>query len=354
MINSGKNSVTIVTASVEHAQMDKTVLVKYGLTTISLLTSGREAIEHIQKTRPRLCIVDSKLEDMDGCTLIRKLKNNRVTRMIPVMMVTLNNLKDHVLDAIAAGCAAYVIRPYAPATFERHLKFALSSMEYDEIEAEMLDHAIGLVADGYFEEAIEELEEIAPVENEAVRYFDIGTQSLLEKKYGKAIIAFNKALKLNAMYAEAYKGLADAHKGKGDMDKYQECLGKAADIYALQDRLQDAKDIYVQILKDNPDAMNPYNSLGVKLRKKGDYDGALHAYKQALELSPEDENLRYNISKAYLFASDREAAIYHLKEAVRLRDNFTEARDLLKKLHADIAPNTDSKKTKSSSSELDT
>ncbi|WP_051294753.1 response regulator [Maridesulfovibrio bastinii] len=336
MNNSSKKSVTIITASTEHAQIDKSSLLKHGLSTISQFNSGQEAFDHIKRTRPRLCIVDSQLDDMDGCALIRKLKSNRTTRMIPVMMITINNLKDHVLDAIAAGCAAYVIRPYAPATFERHLKYALSSIEYEEIEAEMLDHAIGLVADGFFDEAIEELEELTPVENDAVKYFDIGTHALLERKYGKAIIAFNKALKFNQMYAEAYQGLAEAHKGKGNEERYQEYLSKAADIYALQDRLQEAKDIYVKILKNNPDAMNPYNSLGVKLRKKGDYDGALHAYKQALELSPRDENLRYNIAKAYLFANDREAAIGHLKEALKIKKEFKEARDLLHRLHADM------------------
>lgn len=353
MQNSDKNSVTIVTGSTEHAQMDKATLLKMGLSSISCLSSGQAAMAQIKKTKPRLCIVDSRLEDMDGCTLIRMLKRNRATRMIPVMMVTFNNVKEHVLDAIAAGCAAYVIRPYAPATFERHLKHAVSSMEYDEIEAEQLDHAIGLVSEGYFDEAIEELEELTQTENEAVKYFDIGTKALLEQKYGKAIIAFNKALKINEMYAEAYKGLAEAHKGKGNNDRYQEYLGKAADIFALQDRLQEAKDIYVQILKDNPNAINPYNSLGVKLRKKGDYEGALHAYTQALELSPKDENLRYNISKAYLFANDRESAILHLKEAIKIKPSFNEARELLEKLHGKVLAASVDQKTESSSSELD-
>ncbi len=332
MKRSDKDIVIIVTANPEHAQLDKSSLLKFGMSAVFLLTSGKEAIERIKITRPRLCIVDSNIEDMDGCALIRKLKQDRKTRMIPVMMVTLNNYKDHVLDAIAAGCAGYVIRPYAPATFERHLQHAIASMEYDEIEAEQLDHAIGLVSEGYFDEAIEELEELAPVDNEAVKYFDIGIKALSEQKFGKAIIAFNKAVKLNEMYAEAYRGLADAHKGKGNNERYQEYLGKAAEIYALQDRLQETKDIYIEILKQDPDAINPYNSLGVELRKKGDYDGALHAYKQALELSPEDENLRYNISKAHLFANERDSAIEHLKKAVEIRPDFAEAQELLDKL----------------------
>lgn len=190
------------------------------------------------------------------------------------------------------------------------------------------------MSQGRFDEAIEEFAEIVEEENEAVILFNKGMDYLHRQKYGKAILSFNKAVAINSMYAEAYKGLALAHKGKGDETAYRTYLDKSAEILAMQDRLDDLKELFVDILKADPGAVNPYNTMGINLRRKGDYVGALHAYNQALELTPQDENLRYNIAKACIFAKDYEGAMEHLRNALSLRPAFEEARALLVKLQA--------------------
>jgi tetratricopeptide (TPR) repeat protein len=100
----------------------------------------------------------------------------------------------------------------------------------------------------------------------------------------------------------------------------------------MQDKLQELKEVFGEILTDDPDAINPYNNLGVKLRRSGDYLGALHAYNQALVLTPTDENLHYNIAKAHIYAGDTQKALGHLREAVVIRGDFREASALIKKL----------------------
>ncbi|UZP67514.1 response regulator [Desulfovibrio mangrovi] len=337
---SGKNiygpyrneSVLVVSQNERHVSVDRKMLKNLGYTNVTHRTSQELGHVYLEKSAPDLLIVGGTLADATGQEFIRSVRKTYPDMVIPSVMVTLRNRKSDVLEAISAGCAGYVLRPYSMDTITRHLAAALESSRFDELDNEQLISARNLVSAACFDEAIEEFSELVPHENEADRYFSMGTRALMEGKFGKAIIAFNKALALNALYAEAYKGMADAYKGKGDMRKYQEHLKNAADIYAQQNRHQDVKDLFIEILRVDPDAMNPYNKVGMRLRKEGDYQSALQMYFQAQELSPDDEHLCFNIAKAYMYLEDIDSSCRYLKESLKLNPDFEQASALLEKL----------------------
>jgi tetratricopeptide (TPR) repeat protein len=70
----------------------------------------------------------------------------------------------------------------------------------------------------------------------------------------------------------------------------------------------------------------------VRLRKSGDLAGAMHAYQQAVELTPEDENIFFNMSKAYYFMGNIAEAKINVEQALTLNPGFTEGRKLYRKL----------------------
>lgn len=327
-------SIAILTNNQNHAARDKNCCIKLNIKNVQVLDDLDDALERIRQQTVRLLLIDASVSNMDGCACLKAIRKATRSIMLPAIMVTTNSSLQNVLSAIAAGCNGYVIRPYSLDTFQRHLQMALETMGTDAIEAEQLHTANALVLQGRFDEALEEFTEIVEEENEAVLYFNKGMDYLHRQKFGKAILAFNKAVALNSMYAEAYQGMAHAYKGKGDETAYRACLDKSAALLALQDKLDELKELFVEILQANPQAINPYNTLGIDLRKKGDYAGALHAYTQALQLTPTDEHLHYNIAKACIFAKDYDRAIGHLEKAVALRENFHEAGQLLAKLRA--------------------
>ena len=191
---------------------------------------------------------------------------------------------------------------------------------------------------GNFDDAIEAFEEIISEQNMAQKYYDMGCRCLLRQKYGQAIIAFKKAIKINDLFADAYKGLADAYKGKGDLEEFKRNLQRAAEIHAQFDRMEQTKELFIEILKYDPHTPNPFNSLGVKLRKSGDLAGALHAYDQALSLTPDDENIHFNLSKAYYFMGNTDAAKRCVEKALGISPAFPEARKLYRKLFGRDAP----------------
>ncbi|MYL83080.1 tetratricopeptide repeat protein [Desulfovibrio aerotolerans] len=327
-------SIAILSNNLHHATRDKKNCLQLNVKNVLISDDLEDLLQPIQDDAVQLVLIDSAVKGMDGWKCLRALRKATRSKLLPVVMITTESNQQHVVKAIAAGCNGYIIRPYSITTFERHLQMAIETTGIDEVEMEQLATANELVAQGRFDEALQDFSEIVEEENESLTWFNKGMDYLHHQKYGKAIIAFNKAVALNSMYAEAYKGMAHAYKGKGDVANYQAFLDKSAEILALQDRLAELQELFAEILEANPDAINPYNSLGIDLRKKGDYPGAMHAYTQALALTPKDENLRYNIAKACIFAKDYAQAIAHLEEALTIRDPFPEAAQLLAKLRA--------------------
>ena len=319
-------SILILTDREAHARLDQAAVNKARPSKVMVLGSGESAAKYMRSNSVDLVLCDSELSDMDGVDWLRGIMAEQKFKGLPVIMVTTEARREKVLEAISLGCIGYILRPYNIKTFEKHLQLAHHVHNFGGTEEIHLEEARNLVDEGAFDDAIEEYEEILAYQEEAQKYYDLGCQYLIQNKWGKAIIAFKKAVKINELYAEAYKGLADAYKGKGDMESYSQFLEKAAEIHAEFDRFEEAKRLFIEIIQYDVKAPNPFNTLGVRLRKEGDYEGALRAYDQAVKLSPDDEHVYFNIARAHAFQGNAELAIKYLRLALELNPEFHEAR----------------------------
>ncbi|MBI9079139.1 MAG: DUF3808 domain-containing protein [Pseudodesulfovibrio sp.] len=327
-----KNIIILTNVEV-HAKRDLATVKTFGPINVKIFSTGVDAIDYLADNPVDLVFCDSTLDDMSGIKFAQIVRKNMSGRPLPIIMVTLENRKDHVLDSIAAGCIGYILRPYSLDTFEKYLILANQLDSYPEIEEMELQEAKEMVERGNFDEAIEAFEELISYQDEAQKYYDMGCQFMVQGKYGKAIVSFKKAVKINDLFAEAYKGLADAYKGKGNMDACKKFLKKAAEVHAQFDRLEETKAMFIEILKYEADTPNPFNSLGVNLRKQGDYPGAIHAYKQALELTPNDENIYFNMAKALYFMGKLEEASSAVDMSLKMNPEFREANKLYQRIH---------------------
>ena len=326
------DTVVIVTRNDDHAKRDRRSLAPFRPRRVEQFASAAAAMEFLSANRVDMILLDYGIEDMDALRFLRLLRRDRKLAQVPVVMVTTQSKRDKVLDAIAAGCAGYILRPYSEETFSKHVLRGCQVERVHEIEQQQLEDAREMVAMGNFDDAIEAFEEIISEQNMAEKYYDMGCRCLVRQKYGQAIIAFKKAIKINDLFAEAYKGLADAYKGKGELEEVKRYLQKAAEIHAQFNRLEQTKDLFIEILKYDPNTPNPFNTLGVKLRKSGDIPGALHAYNQALSLTPDDENIHFNMSKAYYFLGNTEQAVISVTRALEINPDFEEGGKLYRKL----------------------
>ena len=76
--------------------------------------NGEDGLTQAATRRPDLVLMDIQLPQMDGYEVTRRIKSNPVTRSIPVIVVTSYALSGDEELARAAGCDAYVTKPFSP------------------------------------------------------------------------------------------------------------------------------------------------------------------------------------------------------------------------------------------------
>ena len=143
-------------------------------------------------------------------------------------------------------------------------------------------------------------------------------------------------------------GKADKHREKGETFSAELEYSHAVNIdednvranfglgLTYLDRGDDSKanDIFERLVKLDaafePEHKHLFNEFGINLRKNKMYEQSVDYYERAIELSSSDENLHYNIARAYYEREQFGEAALHLKMAVDMNDGFAEAAQFLK------------------------
>jgi two-component system, cell cycle response regulator DivK len=77
--------------------------------------------------RPDLILMDIQLPGLDGYEATRRIKADAALRAIPVIAVTSYGLAGDADKALAAGCDAYISKPYSPRQLLAKVREYLSS-----------------------------------------------------------------------------------------------------------------------------------------------------------------------------------------------------------------------------------
>ena len=83
--------------------------------TVLEAADGAAALALIRRARPALAILDVRMPGLDGVALTRALRADAATRTMPVLLVSAAGQSTDVAAGLAAGAAAYVVKPAAPA-----------------------------------------------------------------------------------------------------------------------------------------------------------------------------------------------------------------------------------------------
>jgi CheY-like chemotaxis protein len=89
--------------------------------------AAEEAFIAIKHDRPQLILLDLLLPDIDGLTLVRRLKADADTRDINVVAVTSYPEAYPKALALAAGCDAYFVKPINTRELSSQLNTVLES-----------------------------------------------------------------------------------------------------------------------------------------------------------------------------------------------------------------------------------
>ncbi len=76
--------------------------------------NGEEGVALAESHRPALILMDLRLPVLDGYEATRRIKANLALSRIPIIAVSSYALSGDEVQALAAGCDAYISKPFSP------------------------------------------------------------------------------------------------------------------------------------------------------------------------------------------------------------------------------------------------
>jgi len=121
---SDKNSVEILLVEDNPSDVELTLraLKKRNLTNkIHVIKDGAEALEYIFGTgayegrdmndTPKVILLDLKLPKVDGLEVLRRIKSDQRTKMIPVVVLTSSKEEQDMIESYKLGVNSYIVKP---------------------------------------------------------------------------------------------------------------------------------------------------------------------------------------------------------------------------------------------------
>ena len=92
-----------------------------------VLTSrdGEEGLGQVREQAPALVLLDLMLPGLDGIEVCKQLKQNPVTRAIPIIMVTAKGEESDIVLGLGVGADDYVAKPFSPKELVARVKAVL-------------------------------------------------------------------------------------------------------------------------------------------------------------------------------------------------------------------------------------
>lgn len=158
----------------------------------------------------------------------------------------------------------------------------------------------------YQAEVFPKMRELGKTLARADRHRSRGETFSAEMEYGEA-------LKVDEENVRANFGIGLCYMERGDTAKAEDILKRVVRLEAAFEE----------------EHKHLFNDFGINLRKSKMFDQAVDYYKRAMEFSPGDENLYYNMARAHFELGNYSKAKENLEKAVELNPDLAEAKQFL-------------------------
>ena len=102
-------------------RIQKNTLNTIGLTDVEEAEDGEQAVSKALAGNYDLILMDWNMPKMTGIEALKKMKSEASIKAIPVIMVTSESEKSRIIEAIQAGAANYIVKPFQPETLQEKI-----------------------------------------------------------------------------------------------------------------------------------------------------------------------------------------------------------------------------------------
>lgn len=133
-INGQRSKVLVVDDSVENIEIIEYILADMEYDIYKAL-NGKEALEKINKVEPDIILLDVVMPGMSGFEVAKCVKNDKNTRLIPIIMITALDRREDRLKGLAAGVDDFITKPVNVFELRARINNLLKLREYiNELE----------------------------------------------------------------------------------------------------------------------------------------------------------------------------------------------------------------------------
>lgn len=346
---------------------------------------GDTALKLLKRNRERLChfvLLDWFMPRLSGIDVVREIRADSEIGDLPIMMVTAETDPAQIVRAAEEGINGYLTKPFAGKILEQKIRSILEARANPPEHVKLLMEAENFLRKGDYDNAFLFFEKSLATKETARVMVHLGDIHQARNQADDAFSMYNNAMRNNSRFLKAYSKAADMHEKQGNLDaalalftKALEispnsperliALGKlhvkkgnetsAADVFSkavnlepkmgqqiTDDLLKTGKAQFAETFlrkistKVGQDAFW-YNRMGIALRKQGKWKEAILEYQEAIKMDPADENIYFNLGKAYLEGKEYTYALKYINMALQLRPGrkeFLDELEALEKLRA--------------------
>ena len=119
--------VMVVDDSKTMRNIEKSILNQLGYTEVEEACNGQDALTKVAAFNPDLLLVDWNMPNMDGITFVKTYREQG--NKTPIIMVTTENEKTRIVEAIKAGVQNYVVKPFTPDVLGERIRDTMDKAE---------------------------------------------------------------------------------------------------------------------------------------------------------------------------------------------------------------------------------
>jgi len=168
--------------------------------------------------------------------------------------------------------------------------------------------------------------------SEVLNHFNSGVTFYNQKEFSKAIQTYQKVIKLDPTYVEAYNNLGIIYQTLGDAKsafgayqkaieinpRYEKGYNNLGLLFLLEGRYEEALEAFQKALAINSNHIESHINLGILFKKKGQWENAIESYQKALAIDPLHKETHYNMALLYEQLENWESAISHYQQFIQL------------------------------------
>jgi len=106
----------------------RNLLKELGFTNVDEAEDGVVALQKLEAGSFDFVVTDWNMPNMDGLTLLQRIRQSPQLRHLPVLMITAEAKKENIIAAAQSGASGYVVKPFTSATLSEKLQKIFDKM----------------------------------------------------------------------------------------------------------------------------------------------------------------------------------------------------------------------------------